>query len=54
LGQENILRALVNEMQLLEYDGLEINLNGNVVHVRVIVGVVSGDNLFLNGFLGYV
>jgi hypothetical protein len=53
-GWENVLRPFINELRTLESDGIKLSIRGSVRQVRVIVGVVTGDNLFLNGILGYV
>jgi hypothetical protein len=53
-GWDNILRPLVAELRKLQSDGLALNFDGTTALVKVVVSGVVGDNLFLNGILGFV
>jgi hypothetical protein len=45
---------MINELKDLESTGLELNIDGKNLQVKVVVGVFTGDNLFLNGIMGFV
>lgn len=53
-GWEHVLRPLIIELKSLEDRGIELDVCGEKKIYRVIIGVFTGDNLFLNGILGYV
>ena len=53
-GWECVLRPLVLELQSLENCGVNLNISGVNKKMRVVVGVFTGDNLFLNSILGFV
>ena len=53
-GWKNILRPLVTELRALESDGMEVTVDGKKLQTKVVVGVFTGDNLFLNGIMGFV
>jgi len=53
-GWDRVLQPLVMELQSLEANGIDLNFEGTVKRFQVVVGVVTGDNLFLNGILGFV
>jgi hypothetical protein len=41
-------------LKALESDGLKLVVDGKNVQVRVVAGMFTGDNLFLNGIMGFV
>ena len=53
-GWENVLKPLINELQLLAAEGLSLSTADGIICVRVVISCVTGDNLFLNGILGFV
>ena len=53
-GWEAILRPLVNELKALETTGITLVVNGETMQVKVIVGVFTADNLFMNSIMGFV
>jgi hypothetical protein len=54
LSNREVFDAYLTEMQDLESSGFELCINGVCHKVFVVVVQVSGDNLGLNGLLGYV
>ena len=53
-GYDPILQPLVNDIQSLEQDGLSIATDIFEGTVKVSIAQVAGDNLGVNGILGYV
>ena len=53
-GWKYVLRPLVNELKYLESSGIELQINGQLLNCKVVLSAITGDNLFLNGILGYV
>jgi len=53
-GWAAVLRPLLIELQLLEQRGIFLDMPDGKKCYRVIVSVITGDNLFLNGILGFV
>ncbi len=53
-GYEPILRPLVNDIQSLEKEGLPITTDIFTGTLKVSIAQVTGDNLGMNGILGYV
>ena len=51
---ELILKPLITELKELETVGIDLEICGKMINVKVIVGCMTGDNLFLNGILGFV
>lgn len=49
-----VLRPLISELQMLESEGLTLSTKDGPVSVKVVTSCVTGDNLFLNGILGFV
>ena len=49
-----VYKPLVQELLALESVGMDLTINGEIKNVKVVLGPVTGDNLFLNGLLGYV
>ena len=45
---------MIHELQALEKCGVDVMIGGELKNVKIVVGGVTGDNLFLNGLLGYV
>jgi hypothetical protein len=48
------LRPLIIELNALKSQGLDLIVAGNAIRVKVVVGVLTGYNLFLNGITGFV
>jgi hypothetical protein len=53
-GWAAVLAPLLNELQSSEVDGADIMVNGVVSNFKVVLSCITGDNLFLNGILGFV
>jgi hypothetical protein len=53
-GWANVLNPLIKELKLLESEGIDLVINGTKDNYKVILSCVTGDNLFLNGLLGFV
>lgn len=51
-GWESVLRPLTDELKELE-KGIMLNFDGKLLHVKIVLGAMTGDNLFLNGILGF-
>lgn len=49
-----VYEPLVKELLALESIGIDLEINGQIKNVKVVLGPVTGDNLFLNGLLGCV
>ncbi|XP_031349636.1 uncharacterized protein LOC116175587 [Photinus pyralis] len=53
-GNSNVLYKLIQEFSLLEKEGIEIQLQaGTTQRIYFIVSLIIGDNLGLNGILGF-
>ncbi|XP_071831544.1 uncharacterized protein [Apostichopus japonicus] len=53
-GFDPILQPLVNDLQMLERDGLQITTDAFEGIVHISVAQVAGDNLGMNGICGFV
>lgn len=53
-GWARVFGPLVTELKGLETDGINLKINGATCNFKVVLSCVTGDNLFLNGFLGFV
>lgn len=53
-GWQKVFDPLVKELGELETNGIELEVNGVSCNYKVILSGVTGDNLFLNGLLGFV
>lgn len=53
-GWEYILRPLVTELKVLESRGISLTNDDETRSFKVILSGITGDNLFLNGILGFV
>jgi len=53
-GWEAVLRPLLMELQVLEQRGIYLDIPDGKRCYKVFVSVITGDNLFLNGILGFV
>ncbi len=53
-GHNPILQPLLNDIQLLEQEGLYIATDAFKGTLKVSIAQVTGDNLGVNGILGYV
>lgn len=53
-GWDAILRPLVNELKALETTGIKLLVADKTMQVKVIVGVFTADNLFMNSIMGFV
>jgi hypothetical protein len=51
-GWDAVLQPLIKELKELE-QGIPLYVNDKLLHVKVIVGAVTGDNLFLNSIFGH-
>jgi hypothetical protein len=49
-----VFKPLVEELADLETNGIDLVIDGVMSNYKVILSCVTGDNLFLNGLLGYV
>jgi hypothetical protein len=52
-GWHHVLRPLIQELKILESDGMWLTVDGNEINVRVLISCLTGDNLFLNSVLGF-
>ncbi|KAB0803133.1 hypothetical protein PPYR_00103 [Photinus pyralis] len=52
-GNNECLKTLVDEIIILERDGITINLSGKDIKVYFMLGLVLGDNLGLNSLLDF-
>lgn len=52
-GWQQVLQPLIQELKFLESEGVPLLINGEMKKVRIIVSGITGDNLFLNGILGF-
>jgi hypothetical protein len=48
-----VFKPLVEELADLETNGIDLVIDGVMSNYKVILSCVTGDNLFLNGLLGY-
>lgn len=53
-GWKAVLHPLISELKTLESEGLTLFTKNGSVSVKVVISCVTGDNLFLNGVLGFV
>ncbi|XP_034254729.1 uncharacterized protein LOC117653268 [Thrips palmi] len=53
-GNANVFKILVDEINYLQKTGIEIDVDGSPIRVYFALGLVLGDNLALNGVLGFV
>lgn len=53
-GFADILQPFVDEVYKLEVDGLDLNVAGHNINVKVTLGQVSGDNLGMHSLFGFV
>jgi len=53
-GWRAVLQPLINEFKTLETEGLTLPTKEGPICVKVVISCVTGDNLFLNGILGFV
>lgn len=53
-GNKNVFRILVDEINYLQRSGIVLNIDGSQVRVYFALGLILGDNLALNGILGFV
>lgn len=51
---KRVLRPLVNELKYLQLPGIELQINIQLLNYKAVIIALTGDNLFLNGILGYV
>lgn len=51
---QTVFKPLVEELADLEINGIDLVINGVLCNYKVILSCVTGDNLFLNGLLGFV
>jgi hypothetical protein len=49
-----VLKPLVQELKVLESEGIDIMVNGSLVNNKVLISCITGDNLFLHRLLGFV
>ncbi|CAH1111557.1 unnamed protein product [Psylliodes chrysocephalus] len=48
----SVFQVIVNELSLLETEGINIRVNGTLVNVKFALAAISGDNLGVHGILG--
>lgn len=53
-GNEAVFQILVDEINFLQRTGITLNISGSPIQVYFALGLILGDNLGLNGILGYV
>lgn len=53
VGVNNLLSDLIAEFVSLEEDGLDLNINGEIVHVRFVMCLLQGDNLGVHQMLSF-
>jgi len=53
-GWHAVFKPLVDELKSLEINGIDLAVNGLLLNFKVVLSYVTGDNLFLNGLLGFV
>ena len=52
-GWDAVLQPLISELKELE-QGIPLYISDQLLHVKVIVGSITGDNIFLNSILGFM
>ena len=52
-GNDQCLHGLVNEINMLEKEGIDIVTQEGIFHVYFILGIILGDNLGLNSLLEF-
>lgn len=52
-GNDKCLQSFINEINMLESEGIHILTNEGTFHVHFILGIVLGDNLGLNSLLKF-
>lgn len=53
-GSGRCLSSLVRELLKLALDGINIQHNGEILNIKVVLGQIIGDNLALNAILEYI
>ncbi len=53
-GWESVLKPLVDELTDLERTGILLEIKGGRKNVKVLLDMVTSDNLFLNSIFGFV
>jgi hypothetical protein len=53
-GWSAVFKPLVDELKSLESNGIDLEINGALENYKVVISCITGDNLFLNGVLGFV
>lgn len=53
-GWQAVLEPLLTELKDLEAHGIDLRVNSVQTNFKVAISCVTGDNLFLNGLLGFV
>ena len=53
-GWASVLKPLLCELKALEGQGLILTTKEGLLPVKVVISCITGDNLFLNGILGFV
>lgn len=52
-GNDKCLESLVNEINILESEGINISTGDGHFHVHFVLGIILGDNLGLNSLLEF-
>lgn len=52
-GNEKVFQTLINDLNSLRDDGLYITVNGQLKKIYFLTSLIIGDNLGLNGILGF-
>lgn len=53
-GSGSCLISLVRELIKLYFDGIDIEIEGKIINVKIVLCQIIGDNLALNGIMEYV
>ena len=53
-GWEAVLKPFLMELQVLEQHGIFLHTPDGTKCYKVLMSVITGDDLFLNGILGFV
>jgi hypothetical protein len=54
LGNKVIFAPLIKQMMQLEEQGIDVLIDGKLINVKFVLGLILGDNLGLHEILGYV
>jgi hypothetical protein len=52
-GWGSVLKPLIDELKVLESTGMSLKIDNVDISFKVVISCITGDNLFLNGILGF-